>query len=105
MTLDKLPCDDNAGGRWQTGRRQMLGLAVGVPVRVVVAVVGAVVVAYVPVLERRRKVHEDNSSSTTVTDLEVGTWPLVSSASVPVRVTLTACGRSSSVMFHLNCAE
>ena len=52
----------------------MLGLAVGVPVRVVVAVVGAVVLAYVPVLERRRKVHEDNSSTTSVADTTI--WNL-----------------------------
>ncbi|CAD6264714.1 unnamed protein product [Miscanthus lutarioriparius] len=62
MTLEKLPCDDGDGG----GKRRTLGLAVGVPVGVV-AVVGAAVLAYVCVVERRKVHGDDGNSSSAIT--------------------------------------
>ena len=61
MTLEKLPCDDDGDDK-----RRMLGLAIGVPVGVV-AVVGAAVLAYVCVVERRKVHGDDGNSSSAIT--------------------------------------
>jgi hypothetical protein len=65
MTLEKLPCDDD-GEDGDGKRRRMLGLAVGVPVGVA-AVVGAAVLAYVCVVERRKVHGDDGNSSSAIT--------------------------------------